>query len=142
MRLNTLSPADGSHKERTRVGRGVGSGLGKTAGRGHKGQKSRSGGFHKTGFEGGQMPIQRRLPKMGFRSLRALDTAEIRTSELNKLDGVVTLETLKAAGLIRNDVRFVKIMLSGEVTKPVQVQGIRVSKGALSAIVAAGGKAE
>ena len=142
MRLNTLSPADGSRKERTRVGRGVGSGLGKTAGRGHKGQKSRSGGFHKTGFEGGQMPIQRRLPKMGFRSLRALASAEIRTSELNKLDGIVSLETLKAAGLIRNDVRFVKIMLSGEVTKPVQVQGIRVSKGALSAIVAAGGKAE
>jgi large subunit ribosomal protein L15 len=88
------------------------------------------------------MPIQRRLPKMGFRSLRALASAEIRTSELNKLDGIVSLETLKAAGLIRNDVRFVKIMLSGEVTKPVQVQGIRVSKGALSAIVAAGGKAE
>ena len=142
MRLNTLSPADGSRKDRTRVGRGVGSGLGKTAGRGHKGQKSRSGGFHKTGFEGGQMPIQRRLPKMGFRSLRALDSAEIRTSELNQLDDVVSLETLKAAGLVRNDVRFVKIMLSGAVTKPLQVQGIRVSKGARDAIVAAGGKAE
>lgn len=142
MRLNNLSPADGSRKERTRVGRGVGSGLGKTAGRGHKGQKSRSGGFHKTGFEGGQMPIQRRLPKLGFRSLRALETAEIRTSELNLLDGVVSLETLKAAGLIRNDIRYVKIMLSGEVTKPLELKGVRVSKGALSAILAAGGKAE
>jgi large subunit ribosomal protein L15 len=142
MRLNTLSPADGSRKSRTRVGRGVGSGLGKTAGRGHKGQKSRSGGFHKTGFEGGQMPIQRRLPKMGFRSLRALATAEIRTSELNLLDSVVSLDTLKAAGLIRNDIRYVKVMLSGDVTKPLQIQGIRVSKGALSAILAAGGKAE
>jgi large subunit ribosomal protein L15 len=142
MRLNTLSPADGSRKSRTRVGRGVGSGLGKTAGRGHKGQKSRSGGFHKTGFEGGQMPIQRRLPKMGFRSLRALVTAEIRTSELNLLDAVVSLETLKAAGLIRNDIRYVKIMLSGDVTKPLHIQGIRVSKGALSAIIAAGGKSE
>lgn len=142
MRLNNLSPADGSRKERTRVGRGVGSGLGKTAGRGHKGQKSRSGGFHKTGFEGGQMPIQRRLPKMGFRSLRALATAEIRTSELNQLDSVVTLETLKAAGLVRNDIRFVKIMLSGEVTKALTIQGIRISKGALAAVVAAGGKAE
>ena len=142
MRLNTLSPADGSRKSRTRVGRGVGSGLGKTAGRGHKGQKSRSGGFHKTGFEGGQMPIQRRLPKMGFRSLRALVTAEIRTSELNVLDSVVSLETLKAAGLIRNDIRYVKVMLSGEVIKPLQIQGIRVSKGALIAILAAGGKSE
>jgi large subunit ribosomal protein L15 len=142
MRLNTLSPADGSRKSRTRVGRGVGSGLGKTAGRGHKGQKSRSGGFHKTGFEGGQMPIQRRLPKMGFRSLRALVTAEIRTSELNLLDAVVSLETLKAAGLIRNDIRYVKVMLSGDVTKPLHIQGIRVSKGALSAILAAGGKSE
>ncbi|MDA3877081.1 MAG: 50S ribosomal protein L15 [Halothiobacillus sp.] len=142
MRLNNLSPADGSRKDRTRVGRGVGSGLGKTAGRGHKGQKSRSGGFHKTGFEGGQMPIQRRLPKVGFRSLRALVTAEIRTSELNLLDGVVSLETLKAAGLIRNDIRYVKIMLSGEVKKAFDIQGVRVSKGALSAILAAGGKAE
>ncbi|OYY54194.1 MAG: 50S ribosomal protein L15 [Halothiobacillus sp. 28-55-5] len=142
MELNNIKPAQGAKRDRRRVGRGIGSGLGKTAGRGHKGQKSRSGGYHKVGFEGGQMPIQRRLPKMGFRSLRALASAEIRTSELNRLDGVVSLETLKAAGLIRNDVRFVKIMLSGEVTKPVQVQGIRVSKGALSAIVAAGGKAE
>ncbi len=142
MRLNNLSPADGSRKERTRVGRGVGSGLGKTAGRGHKGQKSRSGGFHKTGFEGGQMPIQRRLPKMGFRSLRALATAEIRTSELNQLDGVVNLDTLKAAGLVRNDIRYVKIMLSGEVTKALQIQGLRISKGALAAVQAAGGTAE
>ncbi|WP_407276144.1 50S ribosomal protein L15 [Halothiobacillus sp. DCM-1] len=142
MRLNNLSPADGSRKERTRVGRGVGSGLGKTAGRGHKGQKSRAGGFHKTGFEGGQMPIQRRLPKMGFRSLRALTTAEIRTSELNQLEGVVTLETLKAAGLVRNDIRFVKIMLSGAVTKSLHIQGLRISKGALAAVEAAGGKAE
>lgn len=142
MRLNNLSPADGSRKERTRVGRGVGSGLGKTAGRGHKGQKSRSGGFHKTGFEGGQMPIQRRLPKMGFRSLRALASAEIRTSELNQLDGVVSLETLKAAGLVRNDTRYVKIMLSGAVTKALHIQGLRISKGALAAVQAAGGKAE
>lgn len=142
MRLNNLSPADGSRKERTRVGRGVGSGLGKTAGRGHKGQKSRSGGFHKTGFEGGQMPIQRRLPKMGFRSLRALASAEIRTSELNQLDGVVSLETLKAAGLVRNDTRYVKIMLSGAVSKALHIQGLRISKGALAAVQAAGGKAE
>lgn len=142
MRLNELSPAEGSRPSKTRVGRGIGSGLGKTAGRGHKGQKSRAGGFHKVGFEGGQMPIQRRLPKVGFRSRKALDSAEIRTAELNRLDGEVTVDTLKAAGLIRKDVRFVKIVLNGAVEKALTVKGVRVSKGAMAAIEAAGGKAE
>ncbi len=142
MRLNELSPAEGSRPSKTRVGRGIGSGLGKTAGRGHKGQKSRSGGYHKVGFEGGQMPIQRRLPKVGFRSRKALESAEIRTAELNRLDGEVSVDTLKAAGLIRKDVRFVKIVLNGAVEKALTIKGVRVSKGAMAAIEAAGGKAE
>lgn len=142
MRLNKLSPAEGSRKDAKRVGRGIGSGLGKTGGRGHKGQKSRSGGFHKTGFEGGQMPLQRRLPKMGFRSAKSLSRAEIRTAELNRLDGEVTLESLKAANLIRNDVKGVKIILQGDVEKKLQVKGLAISKGARQAIEAAGGSAE
>jgi len=142
MRLNTLKPAEGSHKEAKRVGRGIGSGLGKTCGRGHKGQKSRSGGYHKVGFEGGQMPLQRRLPKRGFSSRVGFVTDEIRTHELNLLDGVVDIAALKAANLIRNDILRVKIMLSGEVTKAVTVKGLGVTKGARAAIEAAGGKIE
>jgi len=142
MRLNTLKPADGSHKAAKRVGRGIGSGLGKTCGRGHKGQKSRSGGYHKVGFEGGQMPLQRRLPKRGFSSRIGCVTDEIRTHELNLLDGVVDLAALKAANLVRNDILRAKVMLSGEVTKAVTVKGLRVTKGARAAIEAAGGKIE
>lgn len=142
MRLNTLSPAEGSKKDAKRVGRGIGSGLGKTCGRGHKGQKSRSGGYHKVGFEGGQMPLQRRLPKRGFSSRIGFVTDEIRTHELNLIDGVVDLAALKAANLVRNDVLRAKVMLSGEVTKAVTVKGLRVTKGARAAIEAAGGKIE
>jgi len=142
MRLNKLSPAEGSRKDATRVARGIGSGVGKTAGRGHKGQKSRSGGFHKTGFEGGQMPLQRRLPKMGFKAAKSLTRAEIRTAELNRLEGEVTLDSLKAANLIRHDVKGVKIILQGKVEKALQVKGLGVSKGAREAIEAAGGSAE
>ncbi|HZJ81990.1 MAG TPA: 50S ribosomal protein L15 [Guyparkeria sp.] len=142
MRLNKLVPAEGSRTEATRVGRGIGSGLGKTGGRGHKGQKSRSGGYHKTGFEGGQTPLQRRLPKMGFRSAKALDRAEIRTAELNRFDGEVTMESLKAANLVRHDVKTVKIILQGDVEKALQVKGLAVTKGARRAIEAAGGSAE
>ena len=137
MRLNTIKPSDGSKKEVRRVGRGIGSGFGKTAGRGHKGQKSRAGGFHKVGFEGGQMPIQRRLPKRGFRSMSKPYNAKVRTSELNKLEnGIVDLLTLKAANLIPN------ISLSGEVTKKLTIQGIGLTKGALKAVKDAGGKVE
>ena len=142
MRLNTLKPAEGSNKTAKRVGRGIGSGLGKTCGRGHKGQKSRSGGYHKVGFEGGQMPLQRRLPKRGFSSRIGFVTDEIRTHELNLLDGVVDLAALKAANLVRNDILRAKVMLSGEVTKAVTVKGLRVTKGARAAIEAAGGKIE
>jgi len=142
MRLNTLKPAEGAHKTAKRVGRGIGSGLGKTCGRGHKGQKSRSGGYHKVGFEGGQMPLQRRLPKRGFSSRIGIVTDEIRTHELNLIDGVVDLAALKEANLVRNDILRVKVMLSGEVTKAVTVKGLRVTKGARAAIEAAGGKIE
>jgi len=142
MRLNELKPAEGSHKAAKRVGRGIGSGLGKTCGRGHKGQKSRSGGYHKVGFEGGQMPLQRRLPKRGFSSRVGFVTDEIRTHELNLIEGVVDLAALKAANLVRNDVLRAKVMLSGEVTKAVTVKGLRVTKGARAAIEAAGGKIE
>ena len=135
MRLNTIKPSDGSKKEVRRVGRGIGSGFGKTAGRGHKGQKSRAGGFHKVGFEGGQMPIQRRLPKRGFRSMSKPYNAKVRTSELNKL-------TLKAANLIPNISLNAKIFLSGEVTKKLIIQGIGLTKGALKAVKDAGGKVE
>lgn len=143
MHLNTLKPAPGSNKPAKRAGRGIGCTLGKTCGRGVKGQKSRSGGYHKVGFEGGQMPIQRRLPKFGFSSRRAKATAEIRLDELNSIDAeVIDLAALRKAHVINSSIKFAKIMLSGEVTKPVTIKGIRVTKGALAAIVAAGGKVE
>ena len=143
MRLNTLSPAEGAKKSAKRVGRGIGSGLGKTGGRGHKGQKSRSGGFHKVGFEGGQMPIQRRLPKVGFISRKAKYTAEIRLHELEKVEGgTVDLQSLIDANVISGDVKFAKVILSGEITKAVTVKGLGATKGARAAIEAAGGKVE
>jgi large subunit ribosomal protein L15 len=141
MQLNTIKPAEGAKKERRRVGRGIGSGLGKTAGRGHKGQKSRTGGFHKVGFEGGQMPLQRRLPKRGFKSMTKANTARIRTSELLELDApVIDLLALKEAKLVSGTVKAAKVYLSGELTKKVQVQGLLLTKGARAAIEAAGGK--
>jgi large subunit ribosomal protein L15 len=141
MQLNTIKPAEGAKRERRRVGRGIGSGLGKTAGRGHKGQKSRTGGFHKVGFEGGQMPLQRRLPKRGFKSMTKANTARIRTSELLELDAdVIDLLALKAAKLISGSVKAAKVYLSGELTKKVKVQGLLLTKGARAAIEAAGGK--
>ncbi|MFU8837928.1 MAG: 50S ribosomal protein L15 [Thiohalomonadaceae bacterium] len=143
MRLNTLSPADGSRSDRKRVGRGIGSGLGKTAGRGHKGQKARSGGFHKVGFEGGQMPLQRRLPKVGFSSRVGRTMAEVRLSELAKIEGdTVDLVALKAANIIRQDIRRAKIIASGSVDKAYTIAGLGVTKGAKAAIEAAGGKVE
>ncbi|MCP1676567.1 large subunit ribosomal protein L15 [Natronocella acetinitrilica] len=144
MRLNLLKPSERSRPERKRVGRGSGSGLGKTAGRGHKGQKSRSGGFHKVGFEGGQMPLQRRVPKVGFKSRKSIVSAEVRLSELAKVDGdVVDLDSLKAADIIPSQARYAKIMLSGTVERAVTVRaGVRVSKGARAAIEQAGGKIE
>ena len=143
MRLNTLSPAEGAKKSPKRVGRGIGSGLGKTGGRGHKGQKSRSGGFHKVGFEGGQMPIQRRLPKVGFVSRKAKYTAEIRLHELEKVEGdTVDLQGLINANVISGEMKYAKVILSGEITKPVTVKGLGATKGARAAIEAAGGKVE
>jgi large subunit ribosomal protein L15 len=125
------------------VGRGIGSGLGKTAGRGHKGQKSRSGGFHKVGFEGGQMPIQRRLPKVGFNSHIATITSEVRLSDLNKVDAeTIDINALKKANVVTKGTKRVKVFASGEITKPVNLKGLRVSKGARAAIEAAGGKIE
>ncbi|NQW34919.1 MAG: 50S ribosomal protein L15 [Methylophilales bacterium] len=141
MRLNTVKPAEGSKKNARRVGRGIGSGFGKTAGRGHKGQHSRAGGFHKVGFEGGQMPIQRRLPKRGFNSLTKAYNAKVRTSELNKLEpGIVDLLSLNAANIIPEISLTVKIYLSGEVKKKFTLQGVTLTKGAKQAIEAAGGK--
>lgn len=143
MRLNELRPATGSKPAAKRVGRGIGSGLGKTGGRGHKGQKSRSGGTVKPGFEGGQMPIQRRVPKFGFTSRKSLVTSEVRTSELNKVEAeVVDIDALKAAGIVRKDKKYVKVVLSGPVTKSVSLKGIKVTKGAREAIESAGGKVE
>jgi large subunit ribosomal protein L15 len=141
MKLNSLKPAEGSKHAKRRVGRGIGSGLGKTAGRGHKGQKSRAGGFHKVGFEGGQMPIQRRLPKRGFNSLTKDDTAHVRTSELVAVSAdTIDLLALKQANVVPASVRAVKVYLSGEVTRAITVQGLGLSKGARAAIEAAGGK--
>jgi large subunit ribosomal protein L15 len=140
MNLNTLSPALGSRPSQKRLGRGIGSGLGKTAGRGHKGQKARAGGYHKVGFEGGQMPLQRRLPKVGFRSRKAQRSADVRLHELSLVEGEVTLASLKAAGLIRRDVEHVKIFLSGVVDKALVVRGVAVTQGARAAILAAGGQ--
>lgn len=143
MRLNGLSPAPGSRPDKKRVGRGIGSGLGKTGGRGHKGLKSRSGGSVKPGFEGGQMPLQRRLPKFGFTSRKSLVRDEIRLAELNKIEGTeVTMETLRAARLIGENTLYVKIILAGEVARAMTVKGIKVTKGAQAAIEAAGGKVE
>jgi large subunit ribosomal protein L15 len=143
MRLNTLKPAAGSRPDGKRVGRGIGSGLGKTAGRGHKGQKSRSGGFHKIGFEGGQMPLQRRLPKVGFTSRKSLVTEEVRLHELAAVeDGAVDLASLKAAGVLKQSTLYAKIIASGEISAAVTVKGLRVTKGARAAIEAAGGKVE
>ncbi|WP_447527430.1 MULTISPECIES: 50S ribosomal protein L15 [unclassified Vreelandella] len=143
MKLNTLSPAPGSKHAEKRVGRGIGSGLGKTGGRGHKGQKSRSGGRVKPGFEGGQMPLQRRLPKFGFTSAKSLVSEEVRLAELSKVAGdEVTLETLKQANVLKNATQFAKIILSGELNKAVTVRGLKVTKGARDAIAAAGGKVE
>ena len=143
MFLNTLKPAAGSKKTRKRVGRGIGSGSGKTCGRGHKGQKSRSGGFHKVGFEGGQMPLQRRVPKVGFRSRVGMVTDEIRLHELNNIDAdVIDLAALKEANLINKSIQHVKVMVSGKLEKAVTLKGIRVTKGAREVIEAAGGKVE
>ena len=143
MRLNTLSPAPGSRKGTKRVGRGIGSGYGKTCGRGHKGQKSRSGGSVRPGFEGGQMPMQKRLPKYGFTSRMARTTAEIRLAELNKVNAdVIDLDALKAADLVREDTLRARVFLSGELSKAVIVKGLVVTKGAREAIEQAGGKIE
>ena len=140
MRLNTIKPAAGSNKARRRVGRGSSSGLGKTAGRGHKGQKSRSGGFHKVGFEGGQMPLQRRLPKRGFVSASRDDVAEIRLSDLAKVPVAdIDLLALRAAGLVPSRAKSAKVIKSGEVKKAVKLTGIAATKGARAAIEAAGG---
>ena len=141
MQLNSIKPAEGSKKARRRVGRGIGSGLGKTAGRGHKGQKSRAGGFHKVGFEGGQMPLQRRLPKRGFKSKLKAYAAEVTLGELERLGkDEVDLLTLKAAGLVREMVKTVKVIKSGELKRKVSLKGIGATAGAKSAIEAAGGK--
>ena len=143
MRLNTLSPAAGSKSAGKRVGRGIGSGLGKTGGRGHKGQKSRSGGKVRVGFEGGQMPMQRRLPKFGFTSRKSLVSTEVNLYEIAKVEGdVVDLNALQAAGLVKKNIQFVKVVKTGEVSRAVTVKGMKVSKGAREAIEAAGGKVE
>lgn len=143
MQLNDLRSAPGARREKHRPGRGIGSGLGRTGGRGHKGQTSRSGGSIAPGFEGGQQPLHRRLPKFGFNSLKAMDRAEVRTSELAKVEGdVVTVQSLKDANVINQNVQRVKVMLSGEVTRAVTLKGIGATKGARAAIEAAGGKIE
>lgn len=143
MRLNTLSPAEGSRPNAKRVGRGIGSGLGKTAGRGHKGQKARSGGSVRPGFEGGQMPLQKRLPKYGFTSRVGMKTAEIRLGDLAKVAGdEISIESLKDADLLRNDMLRARIFLAGTIDRAVTVKGLAVSKGARAAIEQAGGKVE
>lgn len=143
MRLNTLSPAAGSKKAAKRVGRGIGSGNGKTAGRGHKGQKSRSGGSVRPGFEGGQMPMQKRLPKYGFTSRVSRTTAQVRLGELNGVSSeVIDLEALKSAGLVKQSVARARVFLSGELGKAVTIKGLGATKGAREAIEKAGGKVE
>ena len=143
MHLNTLQPAPGSKKARTRVGRGHSAGQGKTCGRGVKGQKSRSGGFHKVGFEGGQMPLQRRIPKFGFTSKVSATVAEVRLNELNlpQVD-VIDLDVLKAHGVVRHDILRARVFASGEIKQAITLRGIHATKGAAAAIVAAGGKVE
>ncbi|BAZ95059.1 50S ribosomal protein L15 [Thiohalobacter sp. COW1] len=143
MRLNTIKPGAGSKPSPKRVGRGIGSGLGKTCGRGHKGQKSRSGGYNKVGFEGGQMPLQRRLPKVGFKSRVGRTRAEVRLDELAKIDAdVIDLAVLKAASVVGQQIDKAKVILSGELNKAVTLKGVAVTKGARAAIEAAGGKVE
>jgi large subunit ribosomal protein L15 len=143
MNLNTLKPAPGAKTPAKRLGRGIGSGKGKTCGRGHKGQRARAGGFHKVGFEGGQMPLQRRMPKSGFRSLRALATEEVRLSDLNLVEGeIVDIDALKSAGIIRHNTKFAKIISTGKLTKAVTIRGVRTTSGAQKAVEAAGGKVE
>ncbi len=143
MYLNAIKPGEGAKKVAKRRGRGIGSGLGKTGGRGHKGQKSRSGGYHKVGFEGGQMPIQRRLPKFGFTSRKSTHYAEVRLSEINKLDAdEITLPLLLEKGVVAAKTKTVKIIKSGEVEKPVTIKGLRVTSGAREQITAAGGSIE
>ena len=143
MYLNTIKPAKGAKTKPKRLGRGIGSGLGKTCGRGHKGQKARAGGYHKVGFEGGQMPLQRRLPKFGFTSRTAKFTIDIRLDDLRKVtEGVVDLNALKKANVISNYIRKVKIIAAGEVLQPFTVRGLGVTKGAKQAIEAVGGKIE
>jgi large subunit ribosomal protein L15 len=140
MKLNSIKPVDGSKHVKRRVGRGIGSGLGKTAGRGHKGQKSRAGGFHKVGFEGGQMPLQRRLPKRGFVSLTRNDTAEVRSDALASLAAeTIDLLALKQAKLVPATAKTAKVILAGEVTAKVKLQGLLLTKGARAAVEAAGG---
>lgn len=143
MKLNDLKPADGSKRPRRRVGRGIGSGLGKTAGRGHKGQKARAGGFHKVGFEGGQMPLQRRLPKRGFTSLARDTAAEVRLDDLARVQGeVVDLIALKQAGVVPARALTAKVILAGEINQAVKLKGVGATKGARAAIEAAGGSVE
>jgi large subunit ribosomal protein L15 len=140
MRLNTIKPAEGSKKAAKRVGRGIGSGLGKTCGRGHKGQKSRSGGFHKVGFEGGQMPLQRRLPKRGFNSLTRARHYEVRLTDLDRLPiDEIDLLSLQAAGIVPGDALAAKVILAGAITRKVTLKGVGATKGAKAAIEAAGG---
>lgn len=140
MQLNNIQPAKGAKHAKRRVGRGIGSGLGKTAGRGHKGQKSRAGGFHKVGFEGGQMPLQRRLPKRGFVSLTRNDTAQVRLSDLQKMPvDIIDLLALKQAGVVHSRALSAKVVLCGEITRTVKLQGLSATKGARAAIEAAGG---
>jgi len=143
MRLNTLKPARGAKRAPKRVGRGIGSGKGKTCGRGHKGQRSRSGGYHKVGFEGGQMPLQRRVPKVGFTSRRGLTTAEVRLHELAKVEAeVVDLAALKQANVVTRNVKRAKVIASGSIDRPLTLRGLKVTKGARAAIEAAGGRIE
>jgi large subunit ribosomal protein L15 len=143
MRLNDIKPAPGAKSSRRRVGRGIGSGLGKTAGRGHKGQKARSGGFHKIGFEGGQMPLHRRLPKRGFTSLSRDATAEVRLSELERMSASeIDLAALKAEGVVSRRAQAAKVILSGKLERKVTLKGVRATKGARAAIESAGGKVE
>jgi len=144
MRLNSIKPAEGAKHARKRVGRGIGSGLGKTCGRGHKGQHSRSGGSHTVGFEGGQMPLQRRLPKVGFSSRTAMFKAEVRLNELVNIsdDNIVDLAALKAAGIVGHRIKHAKVISSGELAIAVTLRGITATKGARAAIEAAGGKIE
>ena len=140
MRLNTLKPAPGSRPDQQRVGRGIGSGLGKTAGRGHKGQHARAGGYHKVGFEGGQTPLQRRLPKRGFRSMTAKDTAEVRLHELAKVGiEIIDLVALKAANIVPVFAQQAKVILSGKLDQPVTLRGLALTQGARAAVLAAGG---